>query len=411
MRIAIYHPWIYLKGGAERTILELVRHSRHRWTVVTNHFEPYSTFPEFRQLEVIELATVSVKRSLYEVAHAALTLLIQRFDWHQFDALMISSEGLGNLITFHPSLPPVFCYCHTPLKIAHDPITRQQFFAQQRAWNLRAGIRVFTWIDRLAWRRYQHIFCNSRETYQRLLQSHLAPPDKMEVLHPGVDTERLQPTWHSEPYFLLPGRIMWTKNIELGIEAFQRFKRQRPATDPFRLVIAGMLDQKSKPYCKELMRRTRRDAQIEFVISPDDQAMHQLYQNAWGVLNTSLNEDWGLTIIEGMAFGKPVIAVNQGGPTESILHEETGFLCEPEAQSFAERMEHLASDPGRALHMGKLGRQRAAQYDWHAFAQRIDEYIDELCADPTAVDPSARDQTLGATPPSHSYPGSQGQAL
>lgn len=381
MKVAVYYPWVYLKGGAERTILEMIRRSRHSWSVITNHYEPYSTFPEYRKLDVIELATVSVKRSLFEVAHAAATLLIQRFDWHQFDALMVSSEGLGNLVMLRPFLPPAFCFCHTPLKIAHDPISRARFLARRRAWLLRLGIRAFTLVDRLTWPRYRRVFCNSEETRQRLLRSRLVHPSKIEVLHPGVDTRQLKPSWHMKPYFVLPGRIMWTKNIELGIAAFKEFLHQEPASDSFRLVIAGMLDYKSRDYCRELMRQAGNDERIEFVISPDDEKMRELYRNAWAVLSTSLNEDWGISIIEGMAFGKPVIAVNQGGPKESVIDGESGFLCEPVPAAFAEKMQVLAGDQTLTRSMGRVGRRRTIQYDWEYFTRRIDEYIDQLCLD------------------------------
>ncbi len=50
MKIAAYYPWIYLKGGAERALLETVTRSRHEWTLYTNHFEPEATFPEFSDL-------------------------------------------------------------------------------------------------------------------------------------------------------------------------------------------------------------------------------------------------------------------------------------------------------------------------------------------------------------------------
>jgi glycosyltransferase involved in cell wall biosynthesis len=369
---------VYLKGGAERTILELIRRSSHDWTVVTNHYEPYSTFPEFRDIPVIELSTVSVKRSMFEVAHAAFTLMVQRFDWRQFDALMISSEGMGNLMALHPRLPPLFCYCHTPLKIAHDPVTRAHFFAQKRKLPLRMSIKAFTMVDRMTWPRYQRVFCNSEETRQRLLRSQLVQESRIEILHPGVDTETMRPSDQSEPYFLLPGRIMWTKNVELAISAFKEFKRLQPDT-PFRLIIAGMLDYKSRDYCHELMRQAGRGDGIDFVISPDDTKMCELYQAAWAVLNTSYNEDWGISIIEGMACGKPILAVNSGGPRESIVDGETGFLCELSANDFARRMCDLATNPELTASMGLAGRRRSLQYDWRPFALRIDRYIDELC--------------------------------
>jgi glycosyltransferase involved in cell wall biosynthesis len=382
MRLAVYHPWIYLKGGAERTLLELIRHSRHEWTVVTNHFEPQNTFPGFRELDVINLSYISVMRSIDKVAHAALMLLLQRFDYRQFDALMISNEGLGNLIALHRHLPPLFCFCHTPLKIFYDPLTRDKFYTQHRSWPLRLGIRLFLLVDRFGWRRYGRIFCNSEETRRRILKHHLAPQDKLEVLHPGLDLERNKMSNEREPYFLLPGRIMWTKNIELAIAAFKLLKRNKSQTDIFRLVIAGMLDQKSRSYYQELKRQASGHKDIQFVVSPDDKTLHTLYRKAWAVLNTSLNEDWGLTILEGMAFGKPVLAVNEGGPRESVKHGKTGFLCAAEPLDFARRMFQLASKPELALKLGHNAQASVSQFTWRAFSDRIDDYAEELVRSP-----------------------------
>ena len=181
-----------------------------------------------------------------------------------------------------------------------------------------------------------------------------------------------------EPYFLLPGRIMWTKNIELAVEAFKLLKRNYPQTDAFRLVIAGMLDKKSRPYYQELKRQAEGRTDIQFVISPDDETLNTLYRNAWAVFNTSLNEDWGLTILEGMAFGKPVLAVNEGGPSESVEHGGTGFLCSAEPRDFAQRMHRLASEPELALKLGRNARARASRFPWRAFSNRIDDYAEEL---------------------------------
>src|SRR5262249_12952336 len=124
MKVAVYHPWVYLKGGAERTLLELMRRSRHEWVLLTNHFEPESTFPDFSEVPVIELARVSVRRNVWTVGHAGLRLLTQSLPLADASALLISSEGLGNLVPLRPRGVPVFSFCHTPLKIAYDPFTR-----------------------------------------------------------------------------------------------------------------------------------------------------------------------------------------------------------------------------------------------------------------------------------------------
>ena len=59
------------------------------------------------------------------------------------------------------------------------------------------------------------------------------------------------------------------------------------------------------------------------------------------LLYTPINEHFGIVPLEAMAAGRPVIACNSGGPKESILHLQTGYLCEPEAGSFAAAMRRI----------------------------------------------------------------------
>ena len=64
------------------------------------------------------------------------------------------------------------------------------------------------------------------------------------------------------------------------------------------------------------------------------------------VLFTPLNEDWGIAPLEGMMYGKPVLANNQGGPSESILPGVTGWLVRPnQVGTWAEIIRQLPADP------------------------------------------------------------------
>ncbi len=323
MRVAVYHPWIYLKGGIERTILELVTRSRHRWTIFTSCYLPEETFPEFQQLEVVEIAPVSVNRSLASVAMACARLLLAKWNWKGFDALMISCDGPGNLLALRSNGVPLLCLCHTPLKIAYDPYAKERWRRLAKPSLLtRAGVRLFTWIDRWAWKRYRRVFCVSGEVERRLRYAGLAEPGTTEVVHPGVDVERLAPSGRREPFFLLPGRIMWTKNVELGIRALMELKRSHrdvASVQPLRLVIAGMVDAKSRPYLAWLRELAVGRDDIEFVVCPPDADLFDLYDRCLAVLFTPPNEDWGIVPLEAMAFGKPVVSVNRGGPVESVL--------------------------------------------------------------------------------------------
>lgn len=394
MRVAMYYPWIYVKGGIERTILEIVKRSRHDWTVFTSHYNPRDTFPEFAGVDVRQLGSVSVKRDVLSVARACAELLLKSGQWRDYDALMVSCDGIGNLVALRPSGVPVVCLCHTPLKISYDPHARARWMRLfQPSLLSRVGVGIFRQADRFAWRRYQRIFCVSREVEQRLETARVVRPGQTEVVHPGIDTDRMMPTGRREPFFLISGRVMWSKNIELGVRAFMSMKEKsdRPETQATRLVVAGMVDEKSRPYLEELRRLVAGRDDVDFVLGPDDDELLDLYDRCFALLFTPPNEDWGIVPLEAMAFGKPVVAVGRGGPAESIVDGETGYLCDDEPNSFARAMETLLTQPDLYEQMSVACRRRALRYDWSSFVDRIDGYLGELVGEAVPSEVGVRD--------------------
>lgn len=394
MRAAMYYPWIYVKGGIERTILEIVKRSRHDWTVFTSHYRPEDTFPEFADIEVKQLGSVSVKRDVLSVARACAELLLRSSEWSGYDALMVSCDGIGNLVALRPGRTPVLCLCHTPLKISYDPYARERWMRLfQPSLLSRVGVGTFRLVDRLAWRRYRRVFCVSREVERRLEAAGVVRPGRTEVVHPGIDTVRMVPSGRKEPFFLIPGRIMWSKNIELGLRAFIEMKAgsKRPEVRMSRLVVAGMVDEKSQLYLRQLRDLVAGRNDVEFVLSPTDDELLDLYDRCYAVLFTPPNEDWGIVPLEAMAFGKPVVAVGRGGPAESIVDGETGYLRGDSPSSFAGAMSVLLGLPEVYERMSTAARQRALRYDWTSFVGRIDEYLGELVAEPVAKELSVRD--------------------
>lgn len=373
--IALYYPWIYLKGGAERALLETVKHSRHDWTIYTNHFDPVGTFPEFADLNVVPLANVPVKRDIAAVASAAMTVALQRVDFAGHDRLVVFSEGLGNLIAARSKLPAT-CVCLTPLKVTYDSVTNSRFFQDAPRRHYRAAFAAYRFVDRRTWRAYDKVFCISNAVRDRLVQHHLVDPERIEVVYPGVDHARFRPSGESHPYFLLPGRIMWQKQIEIALESW-RFFKPHPSDSPFRLVIAGMVDTKSRAYLESLRRSVAWRNDVEFVESPDDDRLRTLYQQSYAVLFTAPSEDFGLVPLEAMACEKAVIAPAHGGPAETIVHGETGWLVRSDAREFARAMRALVDMPVRhRRHIEHAARARALQFNWDRFVEPIDDHLE-----------------------------------
>jgi len=383
MNVGLYYPWLYLRSGGERTMAELLKRSRHDWTLITNRYEPESTFSELKSARIIELSTVSVNRSILNVLKAAYRIVGQRLPLQGQDAMVVFCEGLGDLVTFRNRGIPIVCVCLTPLRAAFDPHYQANYLALKgntlvRRTALAVLSRAFRAIDRLAWKRYDRVFAISQEVRKRIVAGGLRQDDNIRVIYPGIDLANLVPTGVREPNFLIPGRMMWTKNIELGIAAFLKMVKRRPDLRSYTLTIAGFVDQKSKPYLAKLRAMAAESDRIRFVESPSDETLFSLYRSCYAVLFTPFNEDWGLVPLEGMALEKPVIAVNRGGPRETILDGETGFLVEPNADSFSSMMERLADSPEMAAAMGVAGRRQAAKFQWDQFCESLDDCIDEV---------------------------------
>lgn len=373
-RIALYYPWIYLTSGVERSILELVTHSRHKYTIFTNHFDPTHTYPEFQRLQVVQLRPISVKRDFFSVGLAAAVIATQKIDLSGYDLLMIHSDGLGDLIQVRNHHLPVICVCHTPLRISFD-----SHYLRQKPM---AGLfgHIFKLIDRRLWQNYSAVAFNSRETYRRALAGKLVDKNQkhISIIHPGVHWRQIKPTGIFKHYFLLPGRIMWTKNIELGIQAFIQAKDAARIPPDFRLLVAGQVDIKSQPYLKKLRRLIRNRSDINFVTQPTDQQLSALYSHCWATLHCAFNEDWGLTCLEAGAHAKPVIAVNRGGPRESIINHKTGLLVPDTVTDFSRALADISHNQPLAKRLGLAGRTHVRQYDWTSYINQIDALIDSI---------------------------------
>jgi len=381
MKVAMYYPWIYLKGGPERTFIEIGRRSRNDWTFFTSHYDREGTFSELQGFEIVELPRISVKRNFTEVIRAGIAISRIKLDLDDYDALVVSCDGLGNFLNFRNASKPSICLCFTPLRAVYDHAYRARHLARYDKIRPLALLfeTAFKLFDRAAWSRYDDVVCISETVRRRVIDGGLYSADSIGVCHPGVPADRIRVSEEREPFFFLPGRIMWTKNIELGIRAFKRFRQSGPAAArEFRLVVAGMVDAKSRSYYEDLRRLAADDEGITFIETPTDEQMQDLYRRCYGLLFTAFNEDWGLTPIEAMVHGKPVVAVASGGPCEVVVDGETGRLVPAEPEAFAEAMTALAADPEEARRMGEKGAERARLFTWEKFVSEFDDRLDAV---------------------------------
>jgi alpha-1,3/alpha-1,6-mannosyltransferase len=189
--------------------------------------------------------------------------------------------------------------------------------------------------------------------------------------------------------FLSINRYEHKKNLGLAIDALALL-RERISSDMFaqvQLVIAGGYDERSpgnRNVLRELQGRAQRLGladRVRFKRSPTDTERLELLSRCLCVVYTPEHEHFGLVPLEAMAAGRPVVAVNSGGPVETVRHEETGLLCEPTPRVFAAALARLISNRHEAEQMGRAGRAHVAQhFSQAAFGSRLEAILREVVA-------------------------------
>jgi alpha-1,3/alpha-1,6-mannosyltransferase len=221
---------------------------------------------------------------------------------------------------------------------------------------------------------------NSKFTRATVLNTFpsLGKTNGLPVLYPALDTTSLDSmlqvdAGHQDdendapkgPVFVSLNRYERKKNLGLLLEAAAWLRQNRSdLTSKFpeiQIVVAGGYDVQcveNVEYRAELgQMATELKIQVKFMQSISDAVRADLLRTATAVIYTPENEHFGIVPLEAMYAGTPVVACRSGGPVETILHNETGFLCEPTAASFGQALATLLEDPVKTAAMGKQARK------------------------------------------------------
>jgi glycosyltransferase involved in cell wall biosynthesis len=248
-------------------------------------------------------------------------------------------------------------YCHTPIRAFYDLypaflkrldiISRQEF----RIWS--HFQRNF---DQQSVRHVDTLVTNSKNVQNRIRHTYSRDA---EIISPPVDTSRFRCAKYGN-FWLSVNRLYPEKRIELQIEAFRNIPGEN-------LIIVGGYapgDHASK-YAKNIKKHLP-DNVIMLGEVPEDKLI-DLYAYCRGHICTSLDEDFGLTPLEAMASGKPVIAVDEGGFRETVT-PQTGMLVEPSLVNIVNAIKTLSRNP-ESYREACIARAR--EFDLPHFEDRI----------------------------------------
>ena len=274
------------------------------------------------------------------------------------------------------------------------------------------GYHLSAWMERTAIEQADAIIAVSKETRADVLRLFDIAPERVHVIHNGIDLQEYRPpddraagldvlARHgidpARPFVLFVGRITRQKGIIHLVEAI-------PQIDPALQVVlcAGAPD--TPEIAREMEASVARVAQeragvvwIREMLPRAD--VIQLYTQAAIFCCPSVYEPFGIINLEAMACGTPVVASAVGGIPEVVVPEETGLLVDVglaeggfdpvDPSGFSARLaaaiNRLAADPELRHRFGQAGRARVeAHFSWDAIADTTLALYETLLADRTA---------------------------
>lgn len=218
-----------------------------------------------------------------------------------------------------------------------------------------------------------------------------ADPERVVIVHPGVDLETFRPAAPGDArpagdgtdgngYVLFAARLQPLKGPDLALRALAHVEKwQRP-----RLLVAGDVSADFAEYTAELRRLVvdlGLEDEVEFVGPLDRERLAQALRGARLLLVPSHSETFGLVALEAAASGVPVVAAAAGGLREAVAHGETGQLLDSrEPQEWGRAITHVLATPGLRARMGTAARIHARRFEWDWTARRLEAVYRDLLA-------------------------------
>ncbi len=316
-RVALVHDWLTGMRGGEY-VLEAIAELVPKAELFTLLYIPGKISPVLTTLKrhVSRLSRVPQAEKRYRHFLPFMPRLIERFDLSGFDLIISSSHCVAKGIR-RPEGAVHVSYVHAPMRYMWDryddyfgpgragPLTRlaaRAVRSRLQAWDRRVSQESN--VDRLV--------ANSRFIADQIERAY---GREASVVYPFADGERFTAPRVPGKHYLMVTAFAPYKRVDLAIEAFNRLKL------PLIIVGGGQDADRLKPLAGPT---------VEFVGALSNAAIADLYARCRAFIFPGL-EDFGITPVEAMSAGAPVIAYGEGGATETVIDGKTGVLFAPQS--------------------------------------------------------------------------------
>lgn len=355
MRIALVHDYLAQDGGAERVLKAF--HEIWPTAPIFVLFHDKKKITDFETATIQEsfLARLPFINSHFQWYLALMPMATERHNLEDFDVVLSSTSSFAKGVLTTPETLHI-SYCHTPPRYlwsdVHNYVADLKINPLAKAALPRLISRLRMW-DKMSADRVDHFLANSKTVRSRIQKYYRRDA---EVIHPPVDTTRFKISETIGDYFVAGGRLVPYKNLDIVIKTFNRLRW------PLKIFGTG-------PEAERL--RGRAKSNIEFLGRISDQTKADLLSRARAFIHPQI-EDCGITPLESMASGRPVVALGQGGATETVVPGVTGvFFYKQNWESLLHvllQFDHTAWDSQKI-------REHAQHFDIAPFKQAISQFV------------------------------------
>jgi len=357
MKVALAHDYLFQFGGAERVVLAMHElFPKAPLYVLINALHESNSFKDIQTKTSFLQKSPGTKKHL-QYFLSLMPLAWESFNFSDYDIVLSSTSGLAKgLIT--PAKGLHICYCHTPTRYLWDGThayvesLRQPRIVKKLLPLILHRLRLW---DLFAAQRVDHFIANSKYIAHQIKKYYNR---ESVVIYPPVEVDNYSISKNIKDYYVLVSRLRPYKKVDIAVRAFNELGLP--------LVIIGSGDE-----LKRLKKIAKNN--ITFLGETDEATKIKYVQEAKAFIHPQV-EDFGISAVEAMAAGRPVIAYDAGGARETIIDGITGVLFSEQSwESLVYtvlKFDHTKFDP-------IVIREHAIKFSVKRFQNEMQEYVNK----------------------------------
>jgi glycosyltransferase involved in cell wall biosynthesis len=364
LKIALVHDYLKEYGGAER-VLEALSEIYPEAPIYTAFLVKDSVAGRaFKGKKIITSWGNSFLpfKNLYSPLRFLAPFIWESFDFRGYDVVISSASWYitKGIITPEDSLH--LCYCHTPPRWLYGYQTSVEW---KKFWPIRIYGEILAFFmrkyDYISSQRVDFFIANSENVQKRITKFYRRDST---VIYPPVEIEKIKEATKDlkpQDYYLIASRVVGAKGLDLAIEAANKLG--------FKLKIIG--EPAGLKWEEEKLNKLK-GVTVEFLGRVSDSELYKYYGHCKAFLALAEDEDFGITPVEAMAAGRPIIAYAGGGYLETVIEGKTGtFFDEYSTEGLITALKNF--DPEK--YKPEDCRKQAEKFSKERFMREIVEFV------------------------------------